>query len=120
MIEIVKEIYYSEVGIDLVEVAQNVLAQTDKDREIPFDEMYGFRKAMEKTREGIREIAREMTVVIVVDELDECLPVTIKVLERLHHIFTDIENVIAIIAMDKKHRAYSGTDRCFFRISQLE
>lgn len=37
------------------------------------------------------------------DELDRCLPAyTIKVLERLHHIFTDIDNVIVIIAMDKK------------------
>lgn len=103
LIEIVKELCKNKIGIDLVEVAQNVLAQTDKDREIPFDEMYGFRKALEKTREGIREIVKEKTVVIVVDELDRCLPAyTIKVLERLHHIFTDIENVIVIIAMDKK------------------
>lgn len=103
LIEIVKELCKNKIGIDLVEVAQNVLAQTDKDREIPFDEMYGFRKALEKTREGIREIAKDKTVVIVVDELDRCLPAyTIKVLERLHHIFTDIENVIVIIAMDKK------------------
>ena len=37
-----------------------------------------------------------------VDELDRCLPTyTIKVLERLHHIFDGIDNVVIIIAMDK-------------------
>lgn len=103
LIEIVKELCKNKIGIDLVEVAQNVLNQTDKSHEIPFDEMYGFRKALEKTRGGIQKIAKEKTIVIFVDELDRCLPAyTIKVLERLHHIFSDIENVIVIIAMDKK------------------
>ena len=51
--EIVKELCKNKVGIDFAEVAQSVLDQTDKDREKPFDEMYGFRKALEKTREGI-------------------------------------------------------------------
>lgn len=103
LIEIIKELCKNKIGINLVEVAQNVLNQADKAREISFDELYGFRKALEKTREGIHKIARKKTVLIVVDELDRCLPMyTIKVLERLHHIFTDIENVIVIIAMDKK------------------
>lgn len=62
----------------------------------------GFRKALEKTREEIKEIAKEKTVVIVVDELDRCLPAySIKVLERLHHIFEGLDNVIVIVAMDK-------------------
>lgn len=103
LMEILKELCKNKIGINLVEVAQNVLNQADTDREIPFDELYGFKKALEKTREGIRKIAEEKTVIIVVDELDRCLPIyTIKVLERLHHIFADIENVIVIIAMDKK------------------
>ncbi|MCM1049220.1 MAG: KAP family NTPase [Clostridiales bacterium] len=103
LIEIVKELCKNKIGINLVEVAQNVLEQNDKSHDISFDEMYGFRKALEKTREGIQKIAKEKTIVILVDELDRCLPTyTIKVLERLHHIFADIENVIVIIAMDKK------------------
>ena len=41
-------------------------------------------------------------VVIMVDELDRCLPeYTIKVSERLHHIFTDLKNVIVFVSMDK-------------------
>lgn len=103
LMQIVKELCKNKIGIDLVEVAQNVLDQNDKRREASFDEMFGFRKALEKTREGIREIAKEKTIVIFVDELDRCLPTyTIKVLERLHHIFADIDNVIVIIAMDKR------------------
>ena len=37
------------------------------------------------------------------DELDRCLPTyAIKVLERIHHIFNGLENVVVIIAMEKK------------------
>ena len=38
-----------------------------------------------------------------VDELDRCLPLyAIKVLERIHHVFNEIENVVVIVAMEKK------------------
>lgn len=37
-----------------------------------------------------------------VDELDRCLPsYAIKVLERIHHVFNELENVVVIIAMEK-------------------
>lgn len=48
LMQIVKELCKNKIGIDLVEVAQNVLDQNDKRQEIPFDEMYGFRKALKK------------------------------------------------------------------------
>ena len=49
------------------------------------------------------EISKDQTVVIIVDELDRCLPsYAIKVLERIHHIFNELENVVVIIAMEKK------------------
>ena len=45
---------------------------------------------------------KDQTVVIIVDELDRCLPsYAIKVLERIHHIFNELENVVVIIAMEK-------------------
>lgn len=56
------------------------------------------------TRNLLDEIAKEQTVVVVVDELDRCLPeYAIKVLERLHHLFDDVENLIVILAVDKEH-----------------
>ena len=37
-----------------------------------------------------------------VDELDRCLPeYAIKILERLHHVFTDIPNVQVVLSIDK-------------------
>ena len=49
------------------------------------------------------QIAKDQTVVIIVDELDRCLPTyAIKVLERIHHIINGLENVVVIIAMEKK------------------
>ena len=43
-----------------------------------------------------------------VDELDRCLPsYAIKVLERIHHVFNELENVVVIIAMEKKQMSNS-------------
>lgn len=40
--------------------------------------------------------------------MDKCLPeYTIKVLERLYHIFTDLKNVIVIVSMDKTQIEHS-------------
>mgnify|MGYP003533024634 FL=1 len=37
-----------------------------------------------------------------VDELDRCLPeYSIKVLERLHHLTENTDNVITVLSMDK-------------------
>lgn len=38
-----------------------------------------------------------------VDELDRCLPTyAIKILERLHHIFHELDNVVVMVSMDKR------------------
>lgn len=106
--EIAKELCKNKIGIDLVTVAEEVLKEHDEENEKSFDILYGFKRALEKTREGIKSIAENKTVIVVVDELDRCLPTyTIKILERLHHIFYDIENVIVIVSMDKKQIEHS-------------
>lgn len=80
-----------------------------------YDQYLGFKDAIEKVREALKQIAQDQTIVIIVDELDRCLPpYTIKVLERIHHIFNELENVVVIIAMEKKqiknslHQIYGG------------
>lgn len=105
---VAKELCKNKIGIDLVEVASGVLAEHDKENEDSFDSLYGFKRALEETRKNIQKIADTKTVVIVVDELDRCLPTyTIKVLERLHHIFTDLQNVVVTISMDKTQIEHS-------------
>lgn len=106
--KVASELCKNKIGIDLVEIASEVLEDYDEDKDKEFDSLYGFKRALDKTRAGIKEIAEDKTVVVVVDELDRCLPeYAIKVLERLHHIFTDIENVIVIISMDKNQLTHS-------------
>lgn len=107
---IVGELTKNKIGINLVEVANGILEEYDEEKEQnkQFDSLYGFRKALEATRAGIQEIAEYKTVVIVVDELDRCLPTySIKVLERLHHIFNGLDNVIVIVSMDKSQLEHS-------------
>lgn len=78
------------------------IGESKSDAEL-YDQYFGFREAIETVRNGIKEIANDQTVVIIVDELDRCLPTyAIKVLERIHHIFNGLENVVVIIAMEKK------------------
>ena len=88
----------SKLGVDIGER----IGESKSDAEL-YDQYFGFREAIETVRNGIKEIAKDQTVVIIVDELDRCLPTyAIKVLERIHHIFNGLENVVAIIAMEKK------------------
>lgn len=106
--KIASELCKNKIGIDLVEVASEILDKTDKEKVKDFDSLYGFKKALEETRKGMQEIAEDKTVVIVVDELDRCLPTySIKVLERLHHIFNELENVVVIVSMDKSQLEHS-------------
>ena len=67
-----------------------------------YDKYCGFQDVINKVKEEISEIAKIRPVIIMVDELDRCLPAyTIKVLERIHHIFEGLENIVVIIALDK-------------------
>lgn len=67
-----------------------------------FDEQLTFRKTLKELRETVGSLAKDQTVVFVVDELDRCLPeYAIKVLERIHHLFDGIENVQVVLSIDK-------------------
>lgn len=102
---IMRELAQNKIGIDLVELATGILKDYDEEKEQnkDFDSLYGFRKALDTTRRGILEIANNKAVIIVVDELDRCLPTyAIKILERLHHIFHELDNVVVMVSMDKR------------------
>ena len=66
-----------------------------------YDQYFDFKKNLKKLQEIIISLSNEQTVVFIVDELDRCLPeYTIKVLERLHHLFEGIPNVQVLLAID--------------------
>ena len=104
------EICKNKIGIDLVDVVKGI--KDDVDNEIEkkqsFDELYDFKQSLDFIREEIGKLAESKTVIIFIDELDRCLPTyAIKVLERVHHLFSDLNNVIVVITMDKKQLEHS-------------
>lgn len=57
---------------------------------------------MRKIVKGLNEISKTKTVILLIDELDRCLPeYAIKVLERMHHITQNVQNFQIIYSIDK-------------------
>jgi len=72
-------------------------------KEHEYDIYFGFNKVMDKLTVLLQRLAEKYTVVIIVDELDRCLPeYAIKVLERLHHLTENNSNTITMISIDKQ------------------
>lgn len=70
---------------------------------VKFDSLDSFRTAINNTSVALRNLTKHFTVVVVVDEMDRCLPTyAIKVLERLHHLFENAKNCAVLLAVDKK------------------
>lgn len=102
--EIAGQIVKNKIGIDLVETHDNI----SKKEQFQFDEMFGFKTTLDYTRNEISELAKDKTVLLVVDELDRCMPeYAIKVLERLHHMFEGLDNVIVLLAIDSTQLEHS-------------
>lgn len=81
--------------------AENISHQTMQDND--YDKYFKFKEVLDSTREDLSKLAQDKPVILVVDELDRCLPeYTIKVLERLHHLFDENSNIIVILATDQK------------------
>lgn len=98
-----KELVKNKIGIDLVQVYEDIKEEGEArhEKEKEFDTLFAFNSTLNSVREQIRNLVEYKTVVIVVDELDRCLPsYAIKILERLHHMFEGIENVLLIVAVD--------------------
>lgn len=96
--KIVVEAIKAKTGIDMDGVGE----VPEGDVKI-YDKYFSFQKVVKKVQNQIEKISQTQTVVIMVDELDRCLPLyAIKVLERIHHVFNEIENVVVIVAMEKK------------------
>lgn len=95
-------------GIDFKKAYQTVCNGSKKELEAyknknKYDAYFSFNKILEKLGELLQDLAQEYTIVLIVDELDRCLPeYCIKVLERLHHLTEDKSNIITIISMDKE------------------
>lgn len=68
-----------------------------------YDTYFNLNKVIEKLSSSLQEIAKIHKIILVVDELDRCIPeYAINVLERLHHLTESNTNVITIISIDKE------------------
>lgn len=100
----------NRIGINLISWAGDIDSkkQEAESDEWEFDRMFNFNQTIEKVRKKLQEIAEERTIVLFVDELDRCIPqYAIKVLERLHHIFYGLDNIVVIMAIDRKQLEHS-------------
>ena len=98
----------TKFGINFMEWFEKVKEKKEeiieeKILESEYDVYYHFKEALDSTKDQLKEISKDKTVILVVDELDRCLPqYAIKVLERLHHFFDEDSNIIVILATDRK------------------
>ena len=95
------------IGIDIEGTVNGVkklveLSEKDKREKFKFDNFYDFKEILYELKKEIHKLSKKYTVVFCVDELDRCLPeYAIKVLERLHHVFDEIDNFQLILSIDK-------------------
>ena len=101
----------NKLGIDIKELLEIVGAGSDGvekalqniAEEHSYDEYYDFKNKLTNAREELLKLSNDYTVVIVVDELDRCQPdYAIKTLERLHHLFYGLKNIVVILSVDRK------------------
>lgn len=72
-----------------------------------FNKMMPLEDALSGIKTVLQKLAEKKHIILVVDELDRCLPeYAVKVLERLHHICQE-NQIVSIIAIDKTHLADS-------------
>ncbi len=100
----------NKIGVNLISLFEEAdkLRKADNQDTFKFDELFNFSQTIEQVREKLQEIAKDRTLVLLVDELDRCIPqYAIKVLERLHHIFYGLDNVVVIMAIDRTQLEHS-------------
>lgn len=107
LLSIIRAGIKSVSGIDIkpaitatAEIIEAAEAQVEENHS--YDALYAFKTALRKLQDTFRSLSDHQAIVVIVDELDRCLPeYTIKVLERLHHLFDSIPNVQVILSIDR-------------------
>lgn len=113
LLDIVGKFTEDRIGVNVAELYRELgenRSQIEEEfaQKHEFDELFKFKKTIEEARTILTEIAQDQTIILVVDELDRCIPeYAIKVLERLHHLFDGIPNIIVMIAIDSKQLEHS-------------
>lgn len=110
-----------KTGIDFEEAYQTVISgqkagAEQYENEHDYDYYLSFNKALEKLSSLLKTISESYTIVLLVDELDRCMPqYAVKVLERLHHLTEGEKNIITAISIDKTQLMASITQLFGFK-----
>ena len=95
------------IGIDIEKGLKTIKKLNDETVEeygeiFKFDQFYEFKETLHSLKKELVKLSQKYTIVFCVDELDRCLPeYAIKVLERLHHVFNEIDNLQVVLSIDK-------------------
>ncbi len=90
------------MSLPLCELVSQVSEDLKMEESNSFDQYVGFKDKLKDLQKALKTLAEEQTVIVIVDELDRCLPeYTIKVLERLHHLFESVPNTQIILSVDR-------------------
>lgn len=93
----------NKTGIDVQATFGNVESKGSH-----VDSLSVLRGAIELIRDNIKRISENITVVIMIDELDRCMPdYAIKILNRCNHLFDGIDNVQLLYAINEEQLSYS-------------
>lgn len=96
-----------KTGLDIQSAYKTTKSKIDEEKtkienSHEYDIYFSFNQALHSLQDLIRKLSNDQTVVFMVDELDRCLPeYSIKVLERLHHLTENTDNVITVLSIDK-------------------
>lgn len=108
--KLAKEFVQKKIGVDITSIislakdGSDAIATMEESAqaEQEYNEYYAFKKAISAAQDSIRSLTRDRTVVVIIDELDRCLPdYAIRVMERLHHLFSGINNCVTVMGIDK-------------------
>lgn len=76
--------------------------ECERKERVADDPFFHFNQSLLNVRKQMKQLSGDHTIVVVVDELDRCLPTyAIKVLERLHHMFYGIQNCVVVLGVEK-------------------
>ena len=103
LIGLMGKVSKTKLGFNVIDVMQTVKnAKKTQEIDTKFDEKSTINFVKKEIRNNLEKLSREITIIVMVDELDRCLPeYAIKTLERLHHLFDEVFNLQTIIAIDK-------------------
>lgn len=96
-------VFKKYTNVDFQKIGNNALGLNKN-----YDKNNSFKKIIAELQKHLKHITNTIPIIFIIDELDRCMPeYAIKVLERIHHIFHDFENVIVLLSVDRTQLDYS-------------